>query len=280
MFEYFVSSRIFRGKLIRSNQDLAFKTQLIKYFSQEMRSPIMVMTVGLELIAGSVTSMREQHCSSQISVIEDNLSDVRSSCEQSLEILDGMLLYEKIEKGTVFPDFSRTEPLQGIRELLKVYESAAKSMQVSIFLQYRQEEFARSRRKLSIDAATLRHVFSAILSSVFKKVGTKSIASSSQSLELAPRMTSDGVLALNVLGENDEEGTNSIIECVVNHRDARSQRLSSNDICFRASIDADVDAMQSVLKSRQKHYRQHDHNVMRGRFSSLLAAHRDEGLLR
>ena len=266
MFEYFVSSRIFRGKLIRSNQDLAFKTQLIKYFSHEMRSPIMVMTVGLDLIAGSVSSMREQNCSSQISVIEDNLSDVRSSCEQTLEILDGMLLYEKIERGTVVPDFSWTDPLKGIKELLKVYESAAKSMQVSIFLQYRQEEFARSRRKLSIDAAKMRHVFSAILSSVFKKVGTKSIASSSHSLELAPRTTSGGILVLDVLGENDEDGTNSIVECVVNHRNARSQRLSSNDICFRASIDADVDAMRSVLKSRPKHHSQHDHNVIRDVF--------------
>ena len=261
MFEYFVSSRVFRSELIRSNQDLAFKTQLIKYFSHEMRSPIMVVTVGLDLIACSVTSMREQSCSSQISAIEDNLSDVRSSCEQSLEILDGMLLYEKIEKGTVVPDLRITEPLKGIRELLKVYESSAKSMQVCIFLQYRQEEFARNKRKLSMDAAKLRHVFSAILSSVFKKVGTKYIARSSQS---QPASVSDAIPNREIASEREETVADSTVECVVNR--ARSQRFSNNDICLRVFIDADIDAMQSVLKSRLKKQTDRDRNFFGGAF--------------
>ena len=246
MFEYFVSARIFRGKLIRSNQDLAFKTQLIKYFSHEMRSPIMVMTVGLDLIAGSMTSMKNKNISPQIGAIEDNLADVRSSCQQSLEILDGMLLYERIENGTVVPDLSAVEPLKGIRELLKVYESAAKSMQLSIFLQYCQDEFDRNKRKIIIDASKLRHVFSAILSSVFKKVGTRSVVRSSQSQEnVLLTMPTVGIQ-----GDFDAMNTNSILECVANLQTLRSQRLSSNDMCFKAFIDVDLDAMQSVLKSR------------------------------
>ena len=259
MFEYFVSARIFRGKLIRSNQDLAFKTQLIKYFSHEMRSPIMVMTVGLDLIAGSIMSLRNQNIISPIRIIEDSLSDVRSSCEHSLEILDGMLLYEKIEKGTVVPDFLTTDPLKGIRELLKVHESAAKSMQVSIFLEFCQEEFARNKRRLSIDASKLRHVFSAILSSVFKKVGTKYIARSSNS---QPGSMSEEIPCRDFDSrvERDEVAADSTVECAVNRQNVQPPRLSSNDICFRAFIDADIDAMRSVLKSRLRKQTKSDRN--------------------
>ena len=257
LIEYFVSARIFRSKLIRSNQDLAFKTQLIKYFSHEMRSPIMVMTVGLELIANSIKLLRTKSAASEISVIEDNLSDVRSSCEQSLEILDSMLLYEKIENDIVVPNLMSVEPLKGIRDLLKVYESAAKSMQVSIFLQYSEEEFTRNKKKLMVDNLKLRHVFSAILSSIFKKVGMKSnISSLSQGM--GPPFNSDVVRNSQSLVN---EMASDLVECVVNRSSSRSHSLSINDVCFRAFIDADIDSYQSVLKSRLKRRLDCERNV-------------------
>ena len=182
-FSYFLSARLFRNKLIRNNQDLAFKTQLIKYFSHEIRSPIMVISVALELIEDSMKIDHGKDPENIREFIKDNLSDVRSACDQSVEIFDTMLLYEKIEAGELRPDFRVVDPLEGIRQVLRSLTSWAQHCDVGLYMKYSPAEFEVGPRKIRVDDVKLKAVFQALFTSAFKLAKSRRISEPVDPLE-------------------------------------------------------------------------------------------------
>ena len=234
VFEYFVCSRIFRSQLIRNNQDLAFKTRLIKYFSHEMRSPIMVMTVGLELIEESLKGTSNRRPS-----IDENLADVRRSCDQSLELLDSLLLYEKIESNSISFSFKSFSPLDGLRGLLREYESAARSVQVGIFLRYDEAQFSSINKRLYLDMMKMKHVLGPLLDSFLKKVNEKSSRELSQSRILSKVQCPDAISFPNLISH-----------CIV--KGSAGAICRASDISLGISVDQEVDMLNSISKSRYR----------------------------
>lgn len=250
VFEYFISSRIFRIQLIRNNQGLAFKTRLIKYFSHEMRSPIMVMTVGLELIEETLVSLPERH-----PLIDENLADVKRSCDQSLELLDSLLLYEKIENKSLSLELSSVEPLECLRAMLRTYESAAKSAQLGMFLVYDPAQFISSDKRLAIDTSKVKHVLDPLLISVLRKT-----------IEKSPRESTKFNLLLDAphpaatLLSNQTLPPNQSIECVVMGPSNELRR--EHDVTLSVSVNQGMDVGQAILKSHLKMRDEHtSHNL-------------------
>ena len=227
VFEYFVAARIFRSQIIRENHDLGFKTKLIKYFSHEMRSPLMVILVGIELIQQSIDRMKTSGSVSPEwdETIEDNAADVRRSCKQSLEILDNLLLYERIESDSLAIELVRGPALQTVREALTTHSSAGRGAQVGISLHYLQDQFNDGSRILAVNMPYLRHVIEPALSFV------------SQGVERYP----DGGLNVSSTAGDSYEGR--VTEAIV-------EGPTTQKIHFQLFVDSDFDLLQSVLKSQ------------------------------
>ena len=227
VFEYFVAARIFRSQIIRENHDLGFKTKLIKYFSHEMRSPLMVILVGIELIQQSIDKMKTSGSASPEwdETIEDNAADVHRSCKQSLEILDNLLLYERIESDSLAIELVRGPALQTVREALTTHSSAGRGAQVGISLHYLQDQFNDGSRMLAVNMPYLRHVLEPALSCA------------SQGVERCP----DGGLDVSSTAGESHEGrvTAAIVEGPMIRK-----------IHFQLFVDSDFDLLQSVLKSQ------------------------------
>ena len=215
-FSYFISARLFRNKLIRNNQDLAFKTQLIKYFSHEIRSPIMVISVALELIDDSKRARHIWNPESLQNFIDDNLSDVRSACDQSLEILDAMLLYEKIEAGELEMALRVVEPLEGMRQALRSLSSWAQYCGVGLYMRYSPADLDMlNQRRLRIDDVNLKAVLQAVFASTFKQARAKRIIVPVQELEerlgRPSRLVVDGdsAIAEEFISQEDDYDVNT-----------------------------------------------------------------------
>lgn len=164
-FTYFFPARMFRNKLMKTSQTSAFKTQLIKYVSHELRSPLTVISVGIELIERELAAKRlplEENS-------RDNLIDIKESCAMSIEILDNMLLYEKIDTKTLRLDCVTMNPLEAIRKILQPYQVVAKRHNVDIALLYVREDFTSTSGALRVDEKRLRVVFDAAFRSAFKR---------------------------------------------------------------------------------------------------------------
>lgn len=222
VFEYLVASRIFRRQMIQEHHDLGFKTKLIKYFSHEVRSPLMVILFGTDLIQQSITKIKASGCTAWDSTIEDNIADIRRSCKQSLEILDNMILYDTIVKDSLKLEFIARLPLQAVREALLTHASAARSYQVGISLYYLQEQFTNDSSTLHLNMTHLRHVLEPVLSSLFKSAAVGPGAEPSYT---------------NNLVETADHWVN---ECIV--------AGSTNSAHVRLFVDRDLDLLQSVRK--------------------------------
>ena len=168
VFEYFVATRISRSQIICENHDLGFKTKLIKYFSHEMRSPLMVNIVGIELIRQSVEKMKVSGSSSPEWYVEikDNVADIHKSCKQCLETLDFLLLYERIETESLPKELSRALVLQTLREILVTHNSVGSGARCGISLQYLKSQFNDSTQMLAVNMPCLQHVFEPALSCI------------------------------------------------------------------------------------------------------------------
>ena len=230
MFEYLVASRIFRRQMIQEHHDLGFKTKLIKYFSHEVRSPLMVILFGADLIHQSITKMKATGFAEWDTTIEDNNSDIRRSCKQSLEILDNMILYDTIARDSLKLDLHVRLPLQAIREALLVHSSAANGLQVGVFLHFFQEQFGRESGVLHLNMTHLRHVFEPVLSCVFQNTAVDPTTDSpvnAQSVDTLDNMVSECIIA----GSTPSSTTTHVVH-------------------VRLIVDKDLDLHQSVLKTQ------------------------------
>ena len=202
----------------------------------------MVMSLGLELIEQTICNHREQSDQVMAEMVEDNVAMVRNSCEQSLEILDSMLLYEKIETGTLHPEFSIHDPIDGVRELLATFESAATTLNVGISLQFIRSELDANTRKIKIDKAKLRVVFGALLTSYFKKTNIR-IPQDSRDESLDTSATDDaGILLTNGIPRAREQ----VVKRTKRRSMFNERRVTGEEAIFLARFSEDFDLPQSV----------------------------------
>eukprot|EP01041_Mallomonas_annulata_P003416 gene3416-6779_t len=99
LFLIVCSNRISRHESTRLHKKLAeVKRSFIRFISHEVRTPLNVMKLGLDIVK---SEMEDHQCSHESL---DCLNDVRSSCNQAVYILNELLNFQKIEAGILSLD--------------------------------------------------------------------------------------------------------------------------------------------------------------------------------
>lgn len=98
-FVYFLCllpGRMFKRSLMEFQYNAEIKSTFVQYISHELRTPLNILELGLEMM---VTHIKSANMSKEelLSTAEDLL---RAST-YAAEVLDNLLLYEKVEKGTL-----------------------------------------------------------------------------------------------------------------------------------------------------------------------------------
>ena len=88
---YSLPARLCRENILKIEKDLEVKTKFVKYISHEMRSPMSVIIQGLELADKFIAN----------SEMQDHFLDIKTPCHAVMDILDDLILYEKIESGGI-----------------------------------------------------------------------------------------------------------------------------------------------------------------------------------
>jgi signal transduction histidine kinase len=71
---------------------LQSKKNFVRYISHEIRTPLNTVFMGIQLA-------RKQHAESNHADVAEILKDVEESCVTAVEILNDILLYDRIEDG-------------------------------------------------------------------------------------------------------------------------------------------------------------------------------------
>ena len=91
LLTYTIPSRLCRASAIRSERMIGLKTEFIKYISHELRSPMGVISTCLELLRKLPLSEAQA----------EHVEDIQVSSSIVIDILDDLLLYERIEREQI-----------------------------------------------------------------------------------------------------------------------------------------------------------------------------------
>lgn len=86
---------------------LLTKKKFVRYISHEIRTPLNVLSMGLEVLEGmpsSTTSLKDHPIDINISNNTKNnevIQDLKEACDTAVGILNDLLLYDKIEDGSL-----------------------------------------------------------------------------------------------------------------------------------------------------------------------------------
>ena len=226
LFDYFLSSRIFRSQMIQTQHECSLKTKLIKYFSHEMRSPIMCISVGLELLDKKLRLLLGQVSTEVNLKIDEILADSHRCCFLALEVLDSLLLYGSIASGDLNLKLQQFKPLQGLRQMLKQYKFIAQGLNVGVFICHNAIETHGLKGRIDLDLASLKNVFGPLIWSMAKKVE-----------DTATELTFNDFPEL-------------VTECLV--EGSLSNIPSTNDFCLNITIGDETGVCESAIRARMK----------------------------
>jgi len=86
--------------LINAQESLEVKQMFVRYVSHEIRTPLNTVTMGIDLAKEEV-KLGKMSVESIIGL----LHDIRSSSDTAVSILNGLLDYDKIERGAFYVEF-------------------------------------------------------------------------------------------------------------------------------------------------------------------------------
>lgn len=95
--------------------------------SHEIRTPLNATTMGLKLMEKELQIPQEEQ---DPALIEDLLEDMQSSIRIAVEILNDLLLYEKIEAGLMQLEVDEQEAWPFVTDVLRIFRIQAKSKDI------------------------------------------------------------------------------------------------------------------------------------------------------
>jgi succinate dehydrogenase/fumarate reductase cytochrome b subunit len=113
VFVYHVPGRMAHADAASLQFQLQSKRAFVRYVGHEIRTPLNTVTLGLDLLQANITSYLEKFaaaapsdpCSSSsltiLSQISQMVSEVSDSSTIAIDILNDMLLYDKVEEGNI-----------------------------------------------------------------------------------------------------------------------------------------------------------------------------------
>ena len=93
------------------------RTMFMRYISHEMRTPLNTVFLGLNILLKQfqILNLETDHICCQ------TIKDVQSSCEIALDVLNDMLLYDKIDTGLLSLELIYASPWMVVKHSVEPY---------------------------------------------------------------------------------------------------------------------------------------------------------------
>jgi signal transduction histidine kinase/CheY-like chemotaxis protein len=112
---FFTSSYISQRHFVKAEGQLINKKSFVRYVSHEIRTPLNTVYLGIQLLSKELTKMNFTHEVTQgsnrisepmlptavLTRLQDIVNDISESCFVSIDILNDLLLIDKIEEGNL-----------------------------------------------------------------------------------------------------------------------------------------------------------------------------------
>jgi signal transduction histidine kinase len=104
----------------------------VRYVSHEIRTPLNITILGLKYLEDELKSKNNEQLLTP--VVQEVLDDVRCSCGIAVDILNDLLLYEKLDDGIFNLSLSDVPIEEFFRDAINVFQVQAKSLQIELIV--------------------------------------------------------------------------------------------------------------------------------------------------
>jgi signal transduction histidine kinase len=123
-------------------QLLESKKQHVRVISHEVRTPLNIAFVGLQLLEEDLKNSDHVEDRSRL----DTITDVKSACQTALEILNDILNYDKIEDGNILLDSANVPAKSFVKCTVRNLVPAAKAKGISLKLNFNVSPYTAPSR--------------------------------------------------------------------------------------------------------------------------------------
>eukprot|EP01041_Mallomonas_annulata_P003537 gene3537-7036_t len=153
---------------MQMSQALMLKRMLVRYFSHQLRTPLNTVSLGLTLMAKKFEKYNDTD-------MNDVLEDATQSCVLTLQVLDNMLLYEKLESNmmTILPKKVMLQTL--VQNLTNMIQFQTKEKGINLITEISQNTAMIDPEEVYLlaDNNKLNQVLLTILSNAIKYTQTR-----------------------------------------------------------------------------------------------------------
>lgn len=153
-----LSKRLEEEKRI-STESLKTKRIFVRYVSHEIRTPLNITLLGVQYLEKELQELLPDNA-----IVTDILHDVRSSCTVAVEILNDLLLYEKIENGILALTMHEIAAAKFMRDTSRSFRLQATSAKIN----YQVVNNISENVILNIDQTKLSQVVRNLVSNALK----------------------------------------------------------------------------------------------------------------
>lgn len=222
----------------------------MRYVSHEIRTPLSIALLGLRYLEDVLrTSHRSNATENTVSAPAITMSeadfevleDVKGSCMVAVDILNDLLLYERLDDGIFTLSKRPVQLLAYVDEAMRAFKLLAKSAEVDLQLEI--DPTVAEETTVEIDAAKIQQVLRNLVSNSLKftpKHGQVTICVRS--------LTSDAIGSDNVIRHEDIVFAGSNTSSEANDKDSSSAHTSA------AAISTGSDSAKDSSSSPPKHY--------------------------
>ena len=152
LFSSLIPGRIFKAEAQQTVAELNTKHSFVKYVSHNIRTPINVLSMGLECAEIDMMHHGEDH-----EMTMSTIGDLKMSCSNALDILDDVLLFDQLESGDFEISCHPENPLNLIRENLRVMQQVA-SKNMGVLIEFISADPRLRTSNIMVDPDRMREV--------------------------------------------------------------------------------------------------------------------------
>jgi signal transduction histidine kinase/CheY-like chemotaxis protein len=188
-----------RAETASANRLLDMKRTFVRYVSHEVRTPLNTVSMGLKLIqsldvASKKKSRREsrngstsskessKEASKLLAEVFVMAEEIRESCDIAVDILDDLLLYEKLEGNILTIDKAREAAVPLVFSTVKSFLIQARQAEVTLECSFdgdvfHEDELLNPTTFMDIDKAKVSQVLRNLISNAIKFIPTNNASS-------------------------------------------------------------------------------------------------------
>ena len=98
---------------VMCQEELDFKRMFVNYISHEVRTPLNTAIMGLQVLADELETSDKDTL--------ESLREVREACDISVNVLNELLMFDKLEGGTLMLEKTKENALELVTETISAF---------------------------------------------------------------------------------------------------------------------------------------------------------------